>query len=428
MVDQITIQQLKGLLLSAPEIKTLTGWPDPMVEDYLNILENIIEVALTVNDIIDQDIEDIPTDFSNGSIPYAASNLLVEDNTNLAWDALNKKVYTTLIRLNSLTANRLLATDGSKETASVTDLTAWIAGTTNQVTVTDDGDGTVTLATPQNIDTNADVEFDTLTLGDMTPTYIPFFGTGGLIEESASLLWNAGLYVNSGGFHAYADNLKGYYGAADDASVYYDGTNLNIKTNEVVASDLDITCGTGKTLELQNVVYEDLQVNISNVRVPVANAPTERLYDHGIGGGVTFPVLGFAVNDYFYFDLQSSHTMKLSTILENHFHYTTPTDGTGDKFKFQLDVIAAAVDGTWAVPTGSPFTTEVSMSADLSGAHKKAEIADIPAVNTTLSTIYKCKFTRIAATADEYAGEVYIHYTDSHYQKNTMGSRQEYSK
>jgi hypothetical protein len=68
------------------------------------------------------------------------------------------------------------------------------------------------------------------------------------------------------------------------------------------------------------------------------------------------------------------------------------------------------------------------MSADLSNSHKIQDIADIPASNTTVSTIYKCKFTRIAASQDEYAGEVYIEFTDSHYQKNTMGSRQESAK
>jgi hypothetical protein len=213
-------------------------------------------------------------------------------------------------------------------------------------------------------------------------------------------------------------------------SVYYDGTDGNIDTSLVAASDLEITCGSNKTIELQNVVYEDLQVSISNIRVPASSAPTQRLYNHGIGGGVTFPVLGFAVNDYIYFDLQTSHTMKLNTILDNHIHFMTPTDGsaTPDRFQFQLDVIAAPINGNWAVPTGSPFTKEHIIAADYTNLHAFQDIADIPAVNTTVSTIYKCKLTRIAATQDEYGSEVYLEFNDSHYQKNTMGSRQEGTK
>ena len=52
-----------------------------------------------------------------------------------------------------------MATDSNKNVDSVTDLTAWIAGTTNQITVTDDTDGTVTLTLPQDFDTGADVNF-----------------------------------------------------------------------------------------------------------------------------------------------------------------------------------------------------------------------------------------------------------------------------
>ena len=38
-----------------------------------------------------------------------------------------------------------MATDGTKTLESIADLTAWIAGTDGNLTVTDDGDGTVTL-------------------------------------------------------------------------------------------------------------------------------------------------------------------------------------------------------------------------------------------------------------------------------------------
>lgn len=235
--------------------------------------------------------------------------------------------------------------------------------------------------------------------------------------------------INTAGY-LNGDSVKLYAGAGTDASFYYDGTDANIKTDEVAASDLNIITGAAKTLELQTVVWNDLQVSISNIFIPAASAPTYRLYNHGIGGGVTFPVLGFALNDYLYFEVQTSHKMKLSTILDNHIHFMTPTDGsaTPDQFQFQLDVIAAPINGNWAVPTGSPFTAEHIIAADYTNSHKLFDIATIPAVNTTTSTIYKCKLTRIAASANEYAGEVYVQFIDSHYQIDTIGSRQETSK
>lgn len=38
-------EQLSSLVLAAGEIKTLTGWPDPMIEDYLNLIRNLVLIA-----------------------------------------------------------------------------------------------------------------------------------------------------------------------------------------------------------------------------------------------------------------------------------------------------------------------------------------------------------------------------------------------
>ena len=46
--------ELRGLLLNAVELKEISGWPEALVEDYLNIIENIINMATAVDiDIID---------------------------------------------------------------------------------------------------------------------------------------------------------------------------------------------------------------------------------------------------------------------------------------------------------------------------------------------------------------------------------------
>lgn len=170
-------------------------------------------------------------------------------------------------------------------------------------------------------------------------------------------------------------------------------------------------------------VWDDIQVGISNIRVPGVNAPTERLYNHGIGGGITYPVLGFGVNDYLYFDVQTSHSMMLNSILNHHIHFILPnTTNIGDKFQFQLDVIAAGINVAFAIPTGSPFTGEHTIVAGDNTTHRMLGIADVPAVNTTISTAYSCKLTRIAASANEYGSEVYIKFSDGHYEKDVVGS------
>jgi len=59
----------------------------------------------------------------------------------------------TTTRLPFCTANRMVYLNSETDITSITDLTAWVAGTTNQITVTDDEDGTITLSTPQSIHT-----------------------------------------------------------------------------------------------------------------------------------------------------------------------------------------------------------------------------------------------------------------------------------
>lgn len=42
------LNRLNSLVLSATEVRDLTGWSDPMIEDYLNILRNILEITEVV--------------------------------------------------------------------------------------------------------------------------------------------------------------------------------------------------------------------------------------------------------------------------------------------------------------------------------------------------------------------------------------------
>jgi len=176
------------------------------------------------------------------------------------------------------------------------------------------------------------------------------------------------------------------------------------------------------------VVFDDIQVALSSAKVPASNAPTWRVHDFGIAAGVTFSVLGFAIGDYIDFYIQTSHSMKLNTILEDHLHGTLPSNDAGKKIKWQLDAIAAGIGEAWAVVPGSPFTREMTLTGSEAGKHNYIDIADMPAVNTTVSTVYICRMTRISASSDDYPNEVYLIYNDAHYQKDTVGSLQETSK
>lgn len=176
--------------------------------------------------------------------------------------------------------------------------------------------------------------------------------------------------------------------------------------------------------------YEDLQVNVSLARLPAVNAPTWRTYNYGIGGGITYPALGFGVNDYSEFFIQTQHSMQLSTILDNHIHWTIPSDSASDRIRFQLDVIYAVPLTDYAAPAESPFDAEHVLVGNEAGRHNILDIANIPGINTGVSTIYICRLTRIGATvpADEYGNEVYVTFDDCHYIRDSHGSKAEYVK
>ena len=208
--------------------------------------------------------------------------------------------------------------------------------------------------------------------------------------------------------------------------LYVDELNTpTIKTDATTPTDLNIITGEEKTVVFDTAVYDDLQVSINNV-ARGTSAPTDRFYNHGVGSGIEYHTLGFDKNNFIWFDVQTSHSMKLNTVLECHIHFVLPnTTNIGEKIVWQLDVVASPIQGTWAVPTGSPYTATHTVAADDDTKHRILTVGNIAAVNSGVSTVYKCKLTRIDGTATEYGSEVYVEYVDCHYQKDTIGSRQE---
>lgn len=69
------------------------------------------------------------------------------------------------LTLTGLTTSKLIVSDGDKSLIS-SDLVSWVTGTANQVIVTDDGDGTITLSTPQDTHVDATPEFAGETIKD----------------------------------------------------------------------------------------------------------------------------------------------------------------------------------------------------------------------------------------------------------------------
>ena len=93
--------------------------------------------------------------------------------------------------ISGLTANRLVTSDTDKKLVS-SDVAAWVLeGSSNQVVITDEGDGTITLSTPQNIHTGASPTFVGGTFSAVVTGVIPTAGTHFATKEYVDLALGA---------------------------------------------------------------------------------------------------------------------------------------------------------------------------------------------------------------------------------------------
>jgi len=68
MANPLIPESFRGLVLSAADLRQLTGWPDPLIEDYLNIYNNLLTLANIVNQ--KNDIVKIVTNVEFADSPY----------------------------------------------------------------------------------------------------------------------------------------------------------------------------------------------------------------------------------------------------------------------------------------------------------------------------------------------------------------------
>lgn len=210
-------------------------------------------------------------------------------------------------------------------------------------------------------------------------------------------------------------------------SIAHDATDLNMVMS--TPSDLVIDCGTEKTIELVQTVWDDLVVPTANVKLGGANAASEQAYKGGL-------VASFASNadNYMYFTFQMPHDYKEGTNVEFHIHWTISDDGgegaaENVKWDFTWSASSPALAPTfeqWPGESSATLTVDVAnMDAD---DHIATEIVVMTGTNFKVSENIICSLKRDVGVASDYANEAYIVSLDVHYQKDTLGSRQEWVK
>ena len=229
-----------------------------------------------------------------------------------------------------------------------------------------------------------------------------------------------------------SDTKKLFFGASDDVSAYYDGTDFILTTDLQNASDFVIDCGANKTLELTEIVWDDLKIVPGAFQFGGSTDPTIRNWQP-TGAGTTFKVYKFDKNDEVFATCQMPHMYKEDSDLEFHIHWTPCDRGTaesGSLVGWKVDYTVANVDGTF------PVSATVDLSDACTGTDDYHEVTSSVTVSGTGLNVSHILMLRIYRTDtggdDTWSGTTTqapaLLEFDIHYQKDTMGSRQEYIK
>lgn len=231
--------------------------------------------------------------------------------------------------------------------------------------------------------------------------------------------------IMSGDINMQSDSIKITFGAGNDMSIIYDGTDGNIKTDEVAPSDLLVHCGLNKTLELQHAVTDDMQIDVGAVKLPPANAASIVLNPaDSIGLAVQFET---SKDQSIHFNMQSPHARVDESDIDLHMHVTPgPSINTGNVY-MELKYDWKNIDGTYG------GTTTVNATFAMDGTAHKHQYENMFEISGTgkssISSIICCKLTRLGTNVlDTFTGDLYAVGIDFHVLKNTLGSRQEIVK
>lgn len=174
--------------------------------------------------------------------------------------------------------------------------------------------------------------------------------------------------------------------------------------------------------------WSDLRVSSSSVKVGAAiNQPTwAQMLDDGAGsrGVFTYYFSPTADNEVF-FSVQMSHEYKEGSDLNPHVHWSPDSTNTGD-VRWVLEYTIVNVDGTF----GNTALVILLDTADgIINKHQATPSGIIDGTGLTLSHMMICRLYRDANDiADTYTGNAGFLEFDIHYQKDTLGSRNEFSK
>lgn len=194
--------------------------------------------------------------------------------------------------------------------------------------------------------------------------------------------------------------------ADTDGALYLGGSTNGVKINK----------GGELTLLGTATVWDDVVVNLSNIKAPASDPPTWRAYK-----GCELPAFRAGGTNAMYFTAQIPHSWKEGSTIGFHIHVAYPDNGAGNS-RWTFTYAWASVGSNF--PAAATSETLNFASPTTADRHALHTFTDIVGTGQTISSVLLCSISRIGENAaDTYGSDIYAISADFHVEKDTMGSK-----
>jgi hypothetical protein len=178
--------------------------------------------------------------------------------------------------------------------------------------------------------------------------------------------------------------------------------------------------------------WEDLQVPVSSVKIK-KSLVSEPDWDIYIGNTT---LLWFSKDEDVVFTVQMPHKWKEGSTIKPHIHWTTGKDNSNEapgntRVKWGLEYYWTNVGDVF--PTDTPFLYGSVVATPNTGSiatreHIITPLGDMTATGKNLSSMIVCRLFRVNDAEDTFTGDAGLLEIDFHYQIDSDGSNDEYTK
>ena len=211
------------------------------------------------------------------------------------------------------------------------------------------------------------------------------------------------------------------FGAAQDMEMGYTGTVGRIDTSLVAPSDLQIDCGTDKTLILDETVYKDINIAGYLLGKPSASYPGTDTFRTSTPTDTGIETYAFAEDEKVHGGFELQHDYKEGTDLVFHVHFqiiAAPTGTDNVQWRLAYVVMRDGVTLTTVTTIDSPDT-----AVDTQYRAYRSDFGAITGTTFKIGDQFMFALTRVSATGDAFAGDALIETAGIHYEVDTLGSR-----